>query len=334
MPAEMSAETSAETNAATIIDVAVGVLLRHDGCVLLGDRPAGKPWAGWWELPGGKLEPGETVLQALTRELQEELGITLSAATPWVTYIHHYPTTTVRLHFCRVTDWQGQPQSLEQQQLKWIQPSEALTLPDLLPATYPPLRWLQLPDRYWISGVGSAAQWPDYLARLDAALNQGLRLVQWREPAWQASDPTAMLPSAFETVLKRCRAHGAKLLVNSVHPPQWWLAADGVHLRAQDAHALTARPETLEEKLLAVSTHNAQDLKIARELQADFAVLGPVLPTDSHPGEPTLGWSGFERLNLHAGLPIYALGGQTPATLTLAQSRGAHGIAGIRQLLG
>jgi len=69
-------------------------------------------------------------------------------------------------------------------------------------------------------------------------------------------------------------------------------------------------------------------------LQADFAVLGPVLPTDSHPGEPTLGWAGFERLNLHAGLPIYALGGQTPATLTLAQSRGAHGIAGIRQLLG
>lgn len=333
MPTEVPTGTSNEPSDRPIVDVAVGVILRADGTVLLGDRPEGKPWAGWWELPGGKLEPNETVLEALSRELQEELGLTPTEATPWVTYVHHYPTTTVRLHFCRVTQWDGQPKSLESQQLKWVTPTEALVLPDLLPATYPPLRWLQLPNRYLISGVGDAARWPLYLARLETALQSGLRLIQWREPAWQASGDTQTLKIAFENVLQRCRAHGAKLLVNSIHPQDWWLMADGVHLRTHDAHLLGVRPEMLKNKLLAVSTHSAAELELARALKADFAVLGPVLPTKSHPGEPTLGWAGFESLNQHAGLPVYALGGQTLATLNMAQQQGAHGVAGIRGLL-
>lgn len=315
----------------TITEVAVGVILRADGSVLLGDRPAGKPWAGWWELPGGKLEAGETVLKALKRELHEELGITLTTATPWVTYVHEYPTTTVRLHFCRVTEWQGDPQSLEQQQLKWATPEAALSLPDLLPATYPPLRWLQLPDRYWITGIGGVNGWPEFLAQLKTALTGGLRLVQWREPAWQGD--SGSLETAFEQTRSICHAHDAKLLVNSVHPQGWWLRADGVHLRAADARAFEARPKTLKGKLVAVSAHDSHELSLARELQADFAVLGPVLPTDSHPGQPTLGWGEFERLNQSAGLPVFALGGQTPTSLATAQLRGAHGIAGIRQLL-
>jgi len=333
MPAEVSANVLTKPDGQPIIDVAVGVVLHANGKVLLGDRPAGKPWAGWWELPGGKLEPNETVLEALTRELQEELGITPTETTPWVTYVHHYPTTTVRLHFCRVTQWDGQPQSLESQQLKWVTPTDALALPDLLPATYPPLRWLQLPDLYLISGVGSAADCPRYLARLEKALQGGLRLMQWREPAWQASGDTQALQTAFEAILQRCRAYGAKLLVNSVHPQAWWLAADGVHLRTQDAYALKVRPEAFKGKLLAVSTHNADELELARSLEADFAVLGPVLSTESHPGEAALGWAGFDSMNQLAGLPVYALGGQTPDTLAVAKQKGAQGVAGIRGLL-
>jgi len=315
-----------------VTDVAVGVILRPDGQVLLGDRPVGKPWSGWWELPGGKLEPGETVLEALKRELQEELGITVTRATPWVTYVHVYPTTTVRLHFCRVTNWQSEPQPLEEQQLKWVRPEQALQLPDLLPATYPPLRWLQLPERYLISHAQSPAQWPLFLARLKSALTDGLRLVQWREPGWQG-EPSE-LEAAFETTRLLCRSHSATLLVNSCHPAEWWQRADGVHFRSADARALDARPETLKDKWLAVSAHDATDLNMARELQADFAVLGPVLPTASHPGEATMGWDGFEGLNQEAGLPVYALGGQSPQTLSRALAAGAHGIAGIRQLLG
>ncbi|UOD51695.1 Nudix family hydrolase [Orrella daihaiensis] len=312
-----------------IIDVAVGVLLTDNGKVLLGDRPAGKPWAGWWELPGGKLEPGESVMQALGRELKEELGIELTDATPWVTYIHRYPTTTVRLHFCRVTGWVGEPQTLEQQQLKWVDIATATELPDLLPAAYPPLRWLKLPSKYLISSAHSSMGHAAFLDKLQVAMAQGVKLVQWREPAWDTPDMHAV----FEQVKSCCHAHGAKLLINSVHDKALWHLADGVHLRAEDAKKLSGRPVALQGKLVGVSTHNEQELAIARAIEADFVVLGPVLPTASHPGAATLGWDEFERLNQLAGLPAFAIGGQSSASLALAQSRGAHGIAGIAHLI-
>lgn len=317
-----------------ITDVAVGVLTTADDMVLLGSRPEGKPWAGWWEMPGGKLEPGETVQQALRRELREELGIEVTEDRAWVTYVHQYPTTTVRLHFRRVTAWDGQPKGLENQALKWVPIQTATQLPDLLPAAYPPLRWLNLPERYLISSAVSEEGLEAFMHRLRTALDSGIRLIQWREPQWQTGSEAESLPQALDRVVKMCRAHQAKVLVNSCHEQQLWSMADGVHLRASDAQSMQQRPQSLQDKLLGVSAHNVLDLSQARTLGADFAVLGPVLPTESHPGEATLGWDAFEELNEQAGLPVYAIGGQTPNTLLTAKSRGAHGIAGIRQLLG
>ena len=313
-----------------IIDVAVGVLLRPDGTVLLGNRPADKPWPGWWELPGGKLEQGESVLQALTRELKEEIGITVTRATPWVTYVHKYPTTTVRLAFCRVTEWTGEPQSLEGQLLRWVPIETAQDVPQLLPATYPPLRWLQLPSVYAISSAGSPEQLPQFLNRLDQGLAAGIKLFQWREPSWPGGPAQADLHQALQSVLARCHAAGARLLVNSIHPEAWWHEADGVHLRSQDAAQLNGRPTLAADKRVGVSTHNLAELEHARTLNADFAVLGPVLPTASHPGHPGIGWDNFAQLNAQAGLPVFALGGQSAATLAHAQSVGGHGFAGIR----
>lgn len=313
-----------------IIDVAVGVLLRADGTVLLGNRPADKPWPGWWELPGGKLEPGETVLQALTRELHEELGIQVMAATPWVTYVHKYPTTTVRLAFCRVTGWRGEPKGLEGQALRWVTLQKAHEVAQLLPATYPPLRWLQLPEVYAISSVGAPEHLNAFLQRLDQGLDKGLRLLQWREPGWPGGAHASDLHEALLVVLARCRAAGARLVVNSVHPAQWWAHADGVHLRASDAASLTARPALAQGSLVGVSAHNRAELAQARLLDADFAVVGPVLPTPSHPHAAGLGWAGFAELNAQAGLPVYAVGGQSVATLAQAQAVGGHGFAGIR----
>ncbi len=313
-----------------IIDVAVGVLLRPDGTVLLGNRPADKPWPGWWELPGGKLEPGESVLQALTRELQEEIGITVTEATPWVTYVHKYPTTTVRLAFCRVTGWTGEPQSLEGQLLRWVPIDTAQDVPQLLPATYPPLRWLQLPTVYALSSAGTPEQFPLFLNKLDEGLKAGIKLFQWREPGWPGGPDQPNLHQALKTVLTRCHAFGAKVLVNSIHPEAWWHEADGVHLRSHDAAGLTSRPTLASDKRVGVSTHNLAELEHARALEADFAVLGPVLPTASHPGHPGIGWEMFAQLNAQAGLPVFALGGQSAATLAHAQSVGGHGFAGIR----
>ena len=313
-----------------IIDVAVGVLLRPDGTVLLGNRPADKPWPGWWELPGGKLEAGESVQQALTRELKEEIGITVTQTTPWVTYVHKYPTTTVRLAFCRVTEWSGEPQGLEGQLLRWVPIDTAQDVPKLLPATYPPLRWLQLPNIYAISSVGSPEQLPQFLNKLDQGLAAGIKLFQWREPGWPGGPAQQDLHQALKTVLARCHAVGARVLINSIHPEAWWHEADGVHLRSQDAANLTNRPILDKGKRVGVSTHNLAELEHARTLDADFAVLGPVLPTASHPEHPGIGWDSFAQLNAQAGLPVFALGGQSAATLAHAQSVGGHGFAGIR----
>ncbi|ARP96661.1 Nudix family hydrolase [Bordetella genomosp. 13] len=316
-----------------IIDVAAGLILRPDGQLLLGQRPEGKPWSGWWELPGGKLEPGETVLQALARELHEEIGIRVTEAWPWVTYVHAYPHTTVRLAFCQVTGWEGEPRSLENQRLQWVDPAHAGVVGDLLPATLPPLRWLQLPTTYAISAIGSPDALPAYLARLDAALAAGLKLVQLREPQWPDGAAAASLHQAMQAVLARCRAAGARLLVNSAHPDAWWREADGVHLRAADAAALHARPELPSGALVGVSAHDNAEVLRARMLDADFAVLGPVLATATHPGQPGIGWAAFTAGIRDAGLPVYALGGQSEQTRNEARRHGAHGIAGIRGLV-
>jgi 8-oxo-dGTP diphosphatase len=317
-----------------ILDVAAGLILRPDGKLLLGQRPQGKPWAGWWELPGGKLEPGETVLQALSRELDEELGIQVTEATRWVTYVHAYPHTTVRLAFCRVTGWKGEPRGLENQRLEWVDPAHAERVGELLPATLPPLRWLQLPETYGISNIGSPAGVPQFLDRLERALKQGLRLVQLREPGWPDGPAASSLHDALRSVSHLCRTAGAKVLVNSAHPPAWWREADGVHLRASDAATLEHRPLTRPAHLVGVSVHDAKQMRQARELDADFAVVGPVAETASHPGQAALGWKAFVEINRDAGLPSYAIGGQTRETLPVAREHGAHGIAAIRDVFG
>ncbi|WP_198970640.1 NUDIX domain-containing protein [Xylophilus sp. ASV27] len=121
-------------------EVAVGILLRPDGAMLLSSRPAGKPYAGYWEFPGGKLEAGETVEQALRRELIEELGITIGPAEVWKVTEHDYPHALVRLHWCRVHAWQGEFEMREGQQMSWEH--LPLRVAPVLPGAYPVLAWM------------------------------------------------------------------------------------------------------------------------------------------------------------------------------------------------
>ena len=123
-----------------IVDVAVGVLIGERGRFLLTSRPAGKVYAGWWEFPGGKLERGETVEAALARELHEELGIDVKACHLWHTLEHDYPHAYVRLFFCKVTEWTGEPHGREGQAFVWQ--SLPASVEPLLPATIPVLEWL------------------------------------------------------------------------------------------------------------------------------------------------------------------------------------------------
>jgi 8-oxo-dGTP diphosphatase len=121
------------------IDVAVGILMKPNGDVLLGQRPEGKPYAGYWEFPGGKVDPGETILEALKREFMEELGIEVLSAEEWCGVEHVYEHAHVRLHFFISRDFRGEPQSLEGQAFAW---QGAVSVEPLLPATIPLLEWI------------------------------------------------------------------------------------------------------------------------------------------------------------------------------------------------
>lgn len=331
------------------VHVAVGLLWQTERRLLLASRPTDKPWAHWWELPGGKIEPGETALQALTRELQEELNITLDPghSQHWRTTHYHYPSGTVKLEFFQIHRWRGTLTPLEGQQIAWVNPDNLADIGPILPATLPVLRWLDLPPVYLLSSALRLG--PElWLEQLAATLQRQPMLVQFREPHWQqqaTTNPQAekALHDCFQRTLSLCQEHGVRCLINSVHPSSWWARADGVHLRTQDAQALHALPSRLyavhghfglnARHLVGVSAHNAQELQLAKHLQADFAVLGHVLPTASHPDEPALGWQRFQEDCAQVELPVYAIGGQSRATLATARQHQAHGIAGISKIL-
>ena len=129
------------TSNAKPIDVAVGILMKPNGDVLLGQRPEGKPYAGYWEFPGGKVEHGESILAALKREFLEELGLDVVSAQPWCGVEYVYPHAHVRLHFFISREWRGEPQSLEGQAFAW---QGDVAVEPLLPATVPLLEWLNL----------------------------------------------------------------------------------------------------------------------------------------------------------------------------------------------
>ena len=294
------------------------------GDYLLAQRPPGKAYAGYWEFPGGKVEPGETRLEALKREIREELGIEVLHATPWLTRRHVYEHARVELHFFRVTQWRGEARGLEGQRFVFQAPG-AETVAPMLPANGPLLRGMALPTTYAITQADELGVAP-MLARLDAALAQGLRLVQIREKTL----PPATLQAFCIQVLARCHAVGARVLINGDPALARALGADGVHLPSTLLMQLEQRPERSDFSLVGASIHNAEELAQAQRLDCDFAVLGPVLPTLTHPGVVPLGWAGFSAIAGTATLPVFALGGLSPTDRETAWNQGAHGVAMLR----
>lgn len=300
------------------VEVVAAVITRPDGGFLLGQRPAGKVYAGYWEFPGGKIEPGEQPLAALRRELQEELGIVVRTAYPWLTRDYDYAHAAVRLRFFRVTTWSGAPHGRENQRFTWQLPG-AINVDPLLPANGPILRALGLPPVYAISNASELGE-REFLARLDRALAAGLKLLQVREKAMTGE---ALLRFASE-VVRRAHGSGARVLVNGDAALAQRADADGVHLTSAQLKQPGARPVFM---LVGASCHDAGELARASELGSDFAVLGPVQPTPSHPGSAGVGWDGFAPLLRDCALPVYALGGMKPPDLETAWRCGAHGIS-------
>jgi len=303
------------------LDVAVAILIGADGRALLAQRPAGKVYGGWWEFPGGKIEAGEAAPHALARELHEELGVEAERAYPWITRVFVYPHATVRLHFFRVLAWRGEPHGREGQAFAW-QDLRALTVGPVLPANGPVLKSLALPTEYAISNAAEVGE-ARFLTALEARLAAGLRLVQLREKAL----PRDRLAALARRVVATAGRYGAIVLVNGDAALAREVGAHGVHLTARQLADTAARPAL---DWVGASCHTAAELRRAEGLGADFAVLGPVAATPTHPGVPTLGWDGFEASARADAFPVFALGGMRRIDLERAWSCGAHGVAMIR----
>lgn len=309
-----------------VVEVAAAVMLRADGReFLLAQRPEGKVYAGYWEFPGGKVEPGESVREALIRELQEELGITVTACSPWLTRQFTYPHATVRLNFWRVTAWDGEigiTAPLEHSAVDWQKIGEAATVAPILPANDPILKALALPTTMAITNAESEGT-ERQLERLEEALQGGLRLIQVRDKGW----PPAQRLWFAEAVCRLAHSHGALVVINDDEEIARKVGADGIHLSSASLASCTQRPDCT---WVGASCHSAAEIARAGELGFDYALLSPVLATPSHPEAAGLGWLEFARGLAGNTLPVLALGGMKPEMLPEAQQHGAHGIALMR----
>jgi 8-oxo-dGTP diphosphatase len=307
--------------ATRVVDVVAAVILLPDGRFLLARRPEGKPYSGYWEFPGGKVEAGETLFHALARELHEELGIEVERADPWLVRFFEYAHASVKLHFFRVVAWHGEPHGREGQILSWQLPG-AVEVTPLLPANGPILRALELPPILAVTNIAEMGE-KTFLDKLATALERGLRLIQVREK--HLSRPE--LAPVARRIIELARPYGARVVINGDDGLAQSVGADGIHLSSAALIALTKPPQ---DGLCGASCHCAEELARAVEMELDYVLVGPVLPTLSHPGAATLGWDGFAALISDYPLPVYALGGMNPDCLPVAQSHGAHGIAMLR----
>ena len=316
-------ESVAGTGSNKPVHVAVGLIQDAQGQVLIALRPAQLHQGGLWEFPGGKVEVDESVLDALQRELQEELGIEIDPAqcVPLKKIRHDYPDKSVLLDVWRVDAFSGTPQGREGQVIAW-QAISKLDAGQFPRANHAIVQLLKLPDRIAITGAFAN------LAQLTAGLvqlqEQGIRLVQLRQPGMSQDQYCRAADHAAQS----CQRLGMQLQCNAPLAWRTHLTAAGLHLSAREMTGLSQRPCD-RHSLFSVSCHNLAELEQAQRLDADFAFLSPVLATESHVAANPLGWEAFARLKWQVSVPLYALGGMQAADLPLARSCGAQGIAAI-----
>jgi 8-oxo-dGTP diphosphatase len=301
------------------IDVAVSILRSSDGRVLMAERTARQISAGFWELPGGKVDPGETPQDAAVRELEEEIGVQALVVRPWVRYDHVFRTRRLRLFFFRIERWSGVPMGREGQRIAWVDPAAPEVAP-ILPSVARLLTGLGLPELYGIIRSERHGGPRGGLAHLAAALPAGLKLIQVREPG-MAPDQRVAFARQVDSL---ARPFGTRVLLVGSALEARRAGLSALHSTAAELRRLHARPAV---QLWLASCHDAADLERATTLGADAAVLSPVLPSRAHPGRAALGWEEFRRLTATALLPVYAGGGLSPAELARARSAGAIGVA-------
>lgn len=312
------------------VEVAVAVLSREDGRVLVAERADWRHQGGFLEFPGGKIDPDEEPAQALERELEEELGIRPLQWEPFIRVRHRYDDRDVVLYVYRVARWSGQPREMEGQPFDWYR-TEDLAHARFPAANRPIVAALQLPDRCLVTPTPVPATLDGVLDGIERAIAAGAALIQLRAPGIDEETRRRFIEDACR--LAETAPNRVRLLANTDDPA--WLdrcpGLAGLHLGAAVARSFERRPVPAGS-ILSCSCHDVAEIRHAERLEADLILLGSVRSTPSHPGRAPLGWEGLEALTAATVIPAYAIGGMEVDDITSARWRGAIGIAAIRGL--
>ena len=300
------------------IKAVVGIIHNTDAKILIAKRQDHQFMGGYWELPGGKIEPNETQEAALTRELREELGIEVNQLSLYQTMVHQYEDRLVELYIYNIDQYQHAPRGVEGQEIAWSTLAQLQQYP-LLPTMRAFINTMTLPHKYWIT-PSTEHQSKAWLSRFEQQLDADIELIQLRSKS--------PLDSQFiADIYAKCRQKNVKLLLNIPNKTFATAISDGWHLSTAEMQALDARP-CADEQLLGASTHNLSEALQAQEMGADFVVISPVQATQTHPDTTPIGWDVAKEVVDRLNIPVYFLGGMTLADLDRARALGAQGIAG------
>lgn len=311
-----------EISSSQIVDVAAAALINAQGKILIAQRPEGKHMAGFWEFPGGKFEQGESAVQALGRELEEEIGILPTVCRPLITLEHSYPEKTVRLHVFVVAEWKGDVHSAEGQALKWVR-AEDLPNENLLPADKPIADALRLPPIIGITSDGKDVDgWCGIVIRQSARLGERLDVLKSQRLVASGVKPFNLLRTTGGLSVLALESDVVLRMTYS----DFCFDSNPLHLKSSELANYNKVPR---DQWLSASVHNFDELRQAEEIGCDFVLLGSVNPTSSHPDILPLGWERFSEIVAQASIPVYALGGCGMEQLVQAWNAGAQGVAGI-----
>jgi 8-oxo-dGTP diphosphatase len=303
------------------VHVAVGVIQNDLHQVFIARRSAHVHQGGLWEFPGGKVEKNETVFEALQRELQEEVGITVETAVPLIRITHDYADKSVLLDVWRVTSFQGTARSIQAQPCVWIDVAD-LPRYDFPQANARIVTALRMPREMLITGLWQSET--EFDERLTGALKKGIRLIQLR--AHQCSEQELQALALHSR--KICQEYGALLIVNTSVDRFRNMDADGLHLTSTELMHCQMRPVP-KNILLGASCHSNEEVQQANRIGADYVTLGPVFATTTHPDARPLGLERFAALAAESRALVYALGGMKLELIGNIEEAGGYGIASI-----
>ncbi|HEY7774222.1 MAG TPA: Nudix family hydrolase [Marinagarivorans sp.] len=306
------------------VHVAVGVIIK-DNHVLLARRAKHQHQGGLWEFPGGKVEDGERVSDALVRELHEELAITATSMQPLIQIHHDYGDKTVLLDVWTVSRFDGCPTGCEGQPIEWVDTGR-LNDYAFPAANQPIVSAITLPSLIAITpSNGDVATLKAFCHR---AVSAGAAGIYLRSPHLSSSDCAALLTELsslpdISVWLSSQHIWSSDGQINK----QLLANVDGVNFPARDVHRMPSLAGM--GKLLTASCHSLDEIARAEQAGAHAVYISPICPTASHPGKPSLGWAVFSEWVAHAKVPAYALGGMTLACLATAKQHYGQGVAGI-----